>query len=94
MSQYDASAEPLWRCFEASASHPPFTSIQAQIDLFERNTAYNKWQKKSETFNFSKEDLVRDQEFNEVLWAACRGPLKPCPAPVHAAFVKVKETED
>ena len=94
MSQYDASAEPLWRCFEASANHPPFKAIQAQTDLFKRNTAYNEWQKKSETFNFNKEDLVRDQEFNEVLWAACRGTLKPCPAPVHAAFVKVKESED
>ena len=91
MSQYDASAEPLWRCFNSSANHPPFTAIQATTDLFEKNTAYNPWQKKSENFNFSGEDLVQEQEFNEVLWVACRGTQVPCPAPVHAAFVKVNE---
>ncbi len=93
MSQYDASAEPLWRCFDTTSRHMPFKSVQAQTDLFEKNTAYNKWQKKSEKFDFSKEDLVNDQVLNEVIWVACRGTSKPCPAPVHAAFVQVKETE-
>ena len=94
MSQYDAAAEPLWRCFDSSAVHPPFTSIPAQTNLFEKSIAYNKWQKKSEQFDFSKEDLVNDQELNEVIWVACRGTATPCPAPVHAAFVMVKANED
>jgi len=91
MSQYDAAAESLWRCFDATTQHPPFTAIQATTDLFEKNTAYNRWQKKSEKFNFSGEDLVNEQEFNEVLWVACRGTDVPCPAPVHAAFVRVEQ---
>ena len=91
MSQYDAAAESLWRCFDATTQHPPFTAIQATTDLFEKNTAYNRWQKKSEKFNFSGEDLVNEQEFNEVLWVACRGTDVPCPAPVHAAFVRVDQ---
>ena len=94
MSQYDAAAEPLWRCFDSSAIHPAFTSIPAQINLFEKNTAYNKWQKKSEKFDFSKEDLVNDQELNEVIWIACRGTATPCPPPVHAAFVMVNGKEE
>jgi len=94
MSQYDAAAEPLWRCFDAAAVHPPFVSIPAQASLFEKNIAQNTWQKKSEKFNFSKEDLVNEQELNEVLWVACRGTATPCPAPVHAAFVLVNEKED
>ena len=94
MTQYDAAAEPLWRCFDATGIHPPFVSIPAQTDLFEKSMAYNKWQKKSESFNFSKEDLVNEQELNEVLWVACRGTARPCPAPVHAAFVMVNEKDD
>ena len=94
MTQYDAAAEPLWRCFDSSANHPPFVSIPAQTDLFEKNVAYNAWQKKSENFNFSKEDLVREQDLNDVIWVACRGTSTPCPAPVHAAFVMVRDTDE
>lgn len=93
MTQYDASAEPMWRCFDNTANHPAFKSLPAQTDLFERNVTYNKWQKKSEAFNFSKEDLVNDPELNEVIWVACRGTSIPCPAPVRAAFVRVYEDE-
>jgi YVTN family beta-propeller protein len=94
MTQYDAAAEPLWRCFDSSSIHRPFVSIPAQTNLFEKNVAYNAWQKKSENFNFSKEDLVREQDLNEVIWVACRGTSTPCPAPVHAAFVMVRENEE
>jgi hypothetical protein len=93
MSQYDAAAEPMWRCFDTVATHPAFKSIQAQTNLFEKNTVYNEWQKKSEEFDFTKEDRVPDQEFNEVIWVACRGILNPCPAPVHAAYVMLKGDE-
>ncbi len=94
MTQYDAAAEPLWRCFDSTVNHPPFVSIPAQTDLFEKNVAYNAWQKKSENFNFSKEDLVREQDLNDVIWVACRGTSTPCPAPVHAAFVMVRDTDE
>jgi len=90
MSQYDAAAEPLWRCFDTVATHPAFKSILAQTNLFEKNTAYNEWQKKSEDFDFTEEDRVSDREFNEVIWVACRGISNPCPAPVHAAYVMIK----
>jgi len=93
MSQYDAAAEPMWRCFETSSIHLPYTAIQAQINLFEKNTAFNEWQKKSEKFNFSKEDLAPDQELNDVIWVACRGISKPCPPPVHAAFIMITKKE-
>ena len=94
MSQYDASAEPLWRCFDASAGHPPFQARLAQTDLFEKNTAFNDWQRKSEEFNFGMEDRAPDRELNEVIWVACRGTSKPCPPPVHAAFVRTGDPRD
>ncbi|MCX6258495.1 MAG: bifunctional YncE family protein/alkaline phosphatase family protein [Bacteroidia bacterium] len=94
MSQYDAASEPLWRCFEPLASHPAFKVRPPQTDLFEKNTAYNEWQKKSEEFDFGREDRAPDQELNEVIWIACRGSSKPCPPPVHAAFVKISSNID
>jgi YVTN family beta-propeller protein len=94
MSQYDAAAETLWRSFSESADITPFKSINAQIDLFERNTAMNEWQRKSEQFDFRKEDSIPDDAFNEVLWYAIKGSATKCPAPRHAAFVKVSEIEE
>jgi hypothetical protein len=94
MSQYDAAAEPLWRCFDPSAIHPGFQARPPETDLFEKNTALNDWQRKSDDFNFSGEDRAPEQELNEVIWVACRGTSEPCPAPVHAAFVKINESDD
>ncbi len=87
MSQYDAAAEPLWRSFTDTLDASAFNSIPAKVDLFEKNTAINEWQRKSDLFNFDKEDRVPDAMFNEVLWAAIKGASVPCPSPRHAAFV-------
>ena len=87
MSQYDAAAEPLWRCFNTVPDAKGFEAIGAKVDLFEKNTAMNYWQKKSEDFDFTKEDLAPQAELNAVIWAAVKGELSAMPAPKHAAFV-------
>jgi len=94
MSQYDAAAEPLWRCFNKSANHPPFKALPNLVDLNQKNTADNKMSRLSETFDFSKEDRVPDAQFNDVIWAAIHGLNSVCPAPVHAAFFTVEKEED
>jgi YVTN family beta-propeller protein len=95
MSQYDAAAEPMWRCFADSTDESAFSSRPAQVDLHERNRAVNKWQRRSEGFDFRAEDRVPDISFNEVLWAAVKGDTSVCPPPVHAAFLKfIKDDED
>ena len=86
MSQYDASAEPMWRCFNATATHPPFKAVANLVDLNLKNVAVNKLSKLSEKFDFSKEDRIPDKQFNEIIWAAIKGSDIPCPAPVRAAF--------
>jgi YVTN family beta-propeller protein len=91
MSQYDAAAEPMWRCFRATPDTTAFHAVPPRVDLFEKNTARNEWQRKSEEFNFGKEDRVPDALFNEVLWGALRG--EPSPAPRRAGFVQVIESE-
>lgn len=94
MSQYDASATPMWRCFAKTAGHAPFSVRPCQVDLNERNTATSKWSNLSETFNFAQEDRCPDALFNEVIWKAVKGLGSPCPAPVHAAFFVDAEGAD
>lgn len=94
MSQYDAAAEPMWRCFASRAEETGFESVPALIDLNEKNVVINKWQQKSEQFDFSKEDAVPDGEFSEVIWHAVKGEKIPYPGPKRSAFLKVNTTEE
>jgi YVTN family beta-propeller protein len=87
MSQYDAAAGSLWRCMNDTPGHLPFKVKPCQVDLNEINLAESVWQKKSERFDFSKEDMVNEAAFNEVIWKAVKGFDSPCPASVHAAFL-------
>ncbi len=94
MSQYDAAAEPLWRCFNRTATHSPFKSLPNKVDLNLKNTAETAMSRISDKFDFSKEDRIPDAQFNAVIWAAIHGIKSVCPAPVHAAFVTVQKEDD
>jgi hypothetical protein len=86
MTQYDAPATPLWRCMNSTPDHPVFSVRPSNIDLNLKNQAESSWQRKSQKFDFSKEDMANDADFNEVIWKAVKGLDSPCPATVHAAF--------
>lgn len=94
MSQYDASAMPMWRCFDNVANSEGFTFIPNRVSLDEKNTAVNEWSRRSEKFNLAREDAVPDLEFNEVLWYGIKGTGIPFPGPKRAAFVRIKEGND
>ena len=94
MSQYDASAPSMWRCFQSTADLTPYNAKPLQWDINEKNTAENAWQRKSETFDFSKEDRIPDRAFTEVIWKAVKGADAVVPAPKRAAFVKQSEKKD
>ncbi|MBC7686835.1 MAG: hypothetical protein H7211_01505, partial [Aquabacterium sp.] len=97
MSQYDAAATPLWRCFTATPNFNTFTALPANINLADKNTVENELSKRSAGFDFSKEDRVPDNEFSEVIWKGVKGLHSVMPAPKRAAFIKVsneKEQED
>jgi YVTN family beta-propeller protein len=94
MTQYDAAAEPMWRCFSATTDPRPFKAVPANIDLHERNTAMNEWQLRSEKFDLTKEDRVPDLEFNIVLWHGLKGSDVPFPGPKRAAFYKPIKKKD
>jgi YVTN family beta-propeller protein len=94
MSQYDASAVPVWRSMSNTPDHPPFNFRPNLVDITLKNMAESKWQKKSEEFDFTKEDRVNDADFNEVIWKAVKGLDSPCPPTVHAAFFMPVEKKD
>ncbi len=87
MTQYDAASNSLWRCMNNIPDHPVFNARPATVNLDDKNRVESKWQKMSESFNFTQEDLVDDSAFNEVIWRAVKGPDSPCPPSVRAAFL-------
>ncbi len=96
MSQYDAAATPMWRCFNDTANSAGYVSIAAGINIDDRNVAFNDLMKKSDEFDLRREDKVPEDEFNEVLWMAIKGNT-PMPAAKHGAFIKpviIKDDDD
>jgi hypothetical protein len=94
MSQYDAAAEPMWRCFSSQFTADPFLAVPALVDLNEKNTKNTPSARLSETFDFSKEDAIPDLVFSEVIWKAVKGEGSKMPAPRRSAFLKKTEKED
>jgi hypothetical protein len=93
MSQYDAAARPMWRCFTTTPDLTPFDVLPAQVDLREKNVAINEWARKSASIDLTREDRVPDLLFNEILWKGIKGDV-PLPAPSRAAFVKASKDKD
>jgi YVTN family beta-propeller protein len=93
MTQYDAAAMPMWRCFANTASASNFKTMDAIINLEDKNIVENKWQRRSEEFNFVDVDAVPDLEMNEIIWVAVKGESIPFPGPKRAAFVQINNKE-
>lgn len=94
MTQYDAAATPMWRCFDTVSKASAFAVRKPNVDLSEKNIAINKWQEKSEKFDLTKEDAAPDLEFNEVLWHAMKGEHIPFPGTKRAAFIRSEQEKD
>lgn len=94
MSQYDAAAMPLYDAFTSTPNFTPFKSKAANVDLNQRNVAINKSSKRSEKWNFTKEDSAPDLDLNEVIWKSIKGEKAIMPAPRKSAFVKLEVKKD
>jgi YVTN family beta-propeller protein len=94
MSQFDAAARPMFDSFQATPDLRPFNVRPPQVDLEALNErhAWGGYFK----MNFTREDAVDDLLLNEVVWRSVRGPDRPMPAPVRAAFVftHAKDSDD
>lgn len=97
MSQYDAAAVPLFECFTNKPDYTPYTLITPSINIDTRNVANNESSRRSELFNFAKEDSAPDLDLNEVVWKSVKGEHSVMPAPKRSAFVileKKKKDDD
>ncbi|QKJ30029.1 bifunctional YncE family protein/alkaline phosphatase family protein [Mucilaginibacter mali] len=94
MTQYDASATPMWRCFTSQVNKTPFNSLPSNINLNELNPRDNKLGALSKGLDFSGVDKVPDAIMNNMLWKAIKGINATAPSPVRAAFVKATASAD
>jgi DNA-binding beta-propeller fold protein YncE len=91
MTQFDLSATPILFSITESPDLTTFKVILPEIDINRRNTADAYGADKCKYLNFTKEDAVPEDEFNDILWKAIKGVNNPMPAPVHSAFVRVND---
>ncbi|GAB3961995.1 alkaline phosphatase family protein [Spirosoma harenae] len=94
MSQYDAAATPMWRCFTNKSNSAPFKAREAGIDLNQKNVAVNFNSKRSMQFNLTHPDDIDDLIFSEIVWQTVRGPKSVMPAPRRGAFVRLGKGGD
>jgi len=95
MSQYDAAANPMWRCFNNKPDKTVFKSLPSNINLNDVNPGGTKLAAMAKGLNFSEVDLVPDEIMNRMLWASIKGENAKVPVPVRAAFVKpIKNNEE
>lgn len=94
MTQYDASATPMWNCFTSKSDATPFKSLPSNIDLKELNPKRTKLASMAKGLDFSGVDRVPDQIMNAMLWKSVKGENAKVPTPVRAAFVKTVEKKD
>jgi YVTN family beta-propeller protein len=94
MSQYDAAAVPFSDCFTPNPDFKPYRVRSANVDLEQRNVAWNKSAQRSQEWNFAKEDAAPDLDLNEVVWKSVKGEDSIMPAPRRSAFVKLEQKKD
>src|SRR5271157_1245549 len=87
MSQFDASARPMFGSFTPQADFLPYVHRPARVDINAKNALRAPMAKLSQRLNLEIEDRADDLLFNEIIWKAVRGVDSPMPPPVRAAFV-------
>jgi hypothetical protein len=94
MTQYDASAQSMWRSFSNNVDSTPFTCLPETVSLDDVNEKKNKWEAMSSHYDFTKEDNVPDVEFNQVLWHGIKGDTVSYPPIRRSAFLTYVSNDD
>lgn len=99
MSQYDAGAEPMWRCFSDTAHALGFEHVNAQVNLNDVNSATNPratsyLMRMSESLDLSREDRANERLMNEILWKYVKGESAKMPPNCTAPWVIPTQEKD
>ena len=86
MSQFDAAARPMYNSFSSKVDLTAYSHEVPKVDLKELNKPGSFGAAWMEKQDLSKEDLLDDILFNEIIWKAVKGANSLTPPPVRAAF--------
>jgi YVTN family beta-propeller protein len=86
LSQYDASARPMFNSFTAKPDLTAYKHAPAEIDLDAKNDKNAFGAERSAKMDFSEYDNVDDFQLNEILWFAVMGRDAPQPPAVRRAI--------
>jgi DNA-binding beta-propeller fold protein YncE len=87
MSQFDATAVPMFNSFTSKPDFAIYKGLPARVDITERNQPRAPGARLSAMMDFSKEDAADDLLLNEVIWKSVKGADSVMPPPRRAAFV-------
>ncbi len=94
MTQYDASAPPMFASFTRNADMSGYTLIPPRIDLAAKNGNNAVGAATSRKLDFSDYDRADENKLNRVLWASVKGEKVPYPAPVRSVVGVTRKTSD
>ena len=88
MNQMDATATPMFDCFNSAPDFTPFDAVTNSVPLDEMNPSPKKIQDAqlrqdalvSARLPLDKEDQCPEDVFNRILWRAMKGSQTPYPA--------------
>lgn len=86
LSQFDASANPMFESFMDQPDLAPYTAEPARINLESVNLATAYGAERSSRMDFTEYDRIDDFELNEILWRSIKGPDAPLPPAVRRAI--------
>jgi hypothetical protein len=87
MSQYDASATPMYGAMQMTPDQRPFVQLAARISIDEKNDELAYGAAASLRMNLADADMAPERELNEILWRSIEGPNAVVPPAVRSAFV-------
>ncbi len=93
LSQYDASATPLFASFGETADTTAYTVRPALVSLTDVNPPDAPGAQRSLEFDFAEADRAPDIELNEIIWKAVKGRDSVMPAPIRSMFVRPIEKQ-
>ncbi len=90
MNQMDATATPMFDCFNSAPDFTPFDAVTNNVPLDKMNPSPRRIQDAqlrrdalvSARLPLDKEDQCPEDVFNHILWRAMKGSQAPYPAPV------------
>jgi hypothetical protein len=88
LTQFDEAAAPMFGVFQPRPDLRAFAALPPRVSLSETNSPAAWGSAMSDKMDFSHEDAVDDLALNRVLWHVVKGPDRPLPAPIRAAFVR------